>query len=108
MGSDGETHLPLSQTHSLPDCVVITETLKRLYSERRPQLLRVLPVLMRCESGTEMKQVERRWIRGTDRERERGRGLTINLIAGKSIGKGRVREEDGERRFGGGQQSESW
>lgn len=69
-------------------------------------------MLMRCESGTEMKQVERRWIRGTDREkereRERGRGRTINLIAGKSIGKGRVGEEDGERRFGGGEQSESW
>lgn len=52
------------------------------------------------------KEVDQR-NRSRERERERGRGRTINLIAGKSIGKGRAGEEDGERKFGG-EQSEIW
>jgi len=77
-----------SQIHSLLDCVVIivhTHTHTHMYSEWCPQLLRVLPTLMRCERGTKRRQVESRWITETDRER--GRGATINLAAGQSIRK---------------------
>ena len=53
-----------------------------------------------------MKQVEKRWIGEPDRER--GRGVTINLIAGKSIRKVRLERkslgrnllEENEVKFG--------
>lgn len=92
MGSDGKTHLLFPDTFPPRVCGHHTHTHTR--TEWCPQLLGVLPVLMRCESGTEMKQVERRWIRETDRERERGKKGNHQSHGWKINKNSRVGKED--------------
>lgn len=61
MGSEGETHLPF------PGAVLLgvvcgharrTHTNTHVYCEWCPLLLGVLALLMRCEGGTEMEQMQ--------------------------------------------------
>lgn len=67
MGSEGETHLPFPDTVPLSH----TNTHSHKYIEWCLLLLGVLALLMRCERGTEMKQVKKGKRGGSGKQSER-------------------------------------
>lgn len=93
MGSEGETHLPFPDAVLHRVCGHARRTHARshthVYSEWCPLLLGVLALLMRCERGTEMEQVQDR--RNEPQRKSQSRcslikvEIEVNVVEEKSV-----------------------